>query len=356
VAVFASRDDRTGTERLVVLAETRHSAARERNRLETAIAQASLALLETPPDDIVLVPPRTVPKTSSGKIRRSAARDLYERGALVEPGREPWLQFARLFFEGTKRRLRRGTARVFELAYAGYWWALLTVLGAIVWPAVVLLPVRSWRHAVLRAAARSFLWLARIPLTMQRESPVPGGGVVIVSNHASYLDGLVLRAALDGELSFVAKQELQHQWIAGPFLRRIDTIFVRRSDPRGGVEDTEAIVRAARNGRRLVAMPEGTFTRMPGLLPFRLGAFLTAVEAGVPVVPVTLRGTRMVLRGDQWFPRRGGIVVHVGEPLLADGKGFSAAVRLRDRCRQLILQQSGEPDLAHERVELPPDR
>ncbi len=355
VVAFASRDDRTGTERLVVMAETRLAAETEKKRLEAEIAQASLTLLEMPPDDIVLVPPRTVPKTSSGKIRRSAARALYEAGALGESNRALWLQLARLAADGLTHRGRRLTVRALEVAYAGYWWTMLVILGVLVWPLVVLLPRRQWRHSLVRFAARSFLRLTGIALRLELGSAMPTNGAMIIVNHASYLDGLVLSAALEGEPKFIAKQELQRQWIAGIFLRRLGTIFVRRVDPKGGVEDTEAIVRAARGGDRLVAMPEGTFSRMPGLLPFRLGAFLTAVEAMVPVIPVTIKGTRMVLRGDQWFPRRGTISVHVGEPLVADGTDFSAAVRIRDRSREIILQRLGEPDLAHERVDLRPD-
>ena len=74
--------------------------------------------------------------------------------------------------------------------------------------------------------------------------------------------------------------------------------------------DLDALVEAARAGRRLLVYPEGTLTRRPGLLDFKLGAF--AAAAGVPVVPVTLRGTRSVLRGGQWFPRPGAVQVTVG--------------------------------------------
>jgi 1-acyl-sn-glycerol-3-phosphate acyltransferase len=355
VVAFASRDDRTGTERLVVMAETRIAADRERERLHAAIAQASLTLLETPPDDIVLVPPRTVPKTSSGKIRRSAARTLYEAGAATASNRALWLQLTRLGLEGVLHRARRMAVRTWEAAYAGYWWLMLAVLGLLVWPLVVLLPKRSWRHAMVHLTARGFLRLTGIPLRTSGASSLPRGGVMIVANHASYLDGLVLCAAVPGELTFIAKQELQRQWIAGVFLRRLGTIFVRRVDPRGGIEDTEAIVQAAGSGARLVALPEGTFSRMPGVLSFRLGAFLAAVEAHISVIPVTIRGSRMVLRGDQWFPRRGDILVRIGEPINVDGSDFSAAVHLRDRSRAIILQESGEPDLAHERIDLRPD-
>ena len=355
VVAFAARDERTGTERLVVMAETRLTEDLDKEQLRGRILQSSLELLETPPDDIVLVPPRTVPKTSSGKIRRSAARALYESGTITEGSRALWMQLTRLGLQGIGHRARRTVRRGAELAYACYWWALLVGFGLVLWPLVILLPRRPPRHGLLGAAGRTFLRLTGIPLEVEAQSAIPEGRVMIIANHASYLDGLVLCAAIPGELSFVAKYELSQQLVAGTLLKRLGTIFVRRVDPKGGIEDAEAVVRAADAGARLVTLAEGTLSRMPGLLPFRLGAFLAAAQAGIPVVPVTIRGTRMILRCDQWFPRRGRISVHIGEPLFSDGNDFAAAVRLRDRCRAVILERSGEPDLARERVALPPD-
>jgi 1-acyl-sn-glycerol-3-phosphate acyltransferase len=132
-------------------------------------------------------------------------------------------------------------------------------------------------------------------------------------------------------------------------------VFVRRIDVKGGLEDTNKILNAARQGAKIAAFPEGTFSRMPGLLPFRLGAFSVAVEAQIPVVPMAIRGARMILRGGQWLPRPGRIAVIVGDPIRPDGDDFAAAVRLRDRCRKIILKQVGEPDLAAERAELAAD-
>jgi 1-acyl-sn-glycerol-3-phosphate acyltransferase len=80
-----------------------------------------------------------------------------------------------------------------------------------------------------------------------------------------------------------------------------------------------------------------------------MGAFLVAAEARIPVMPVTLSGTRSALRGDQWFPRRSQIRVHIGAPLPPIGTDFEAALRLRDAARAKILGQCGEPDLSHER-------
>jgi 1-acyl-sn-glycerol-3-phosphate acyltransferase len=181
------------------------------------------------------------------------------------------------------------------------------------------------------------------------------GGIVVV-NHARYLDGLVLCAALPGELVFVAKKELATQFFAGIFLRRLGMLFVERADPEASIEDAEAALAVAHEGRRLLFFAEGTLTRVPGLLDFRLGAFVTAVRAGLPVVPVTLLGTRSVLRGDQWFPRRDAVGIVVDQPISPDRDGFEAAVRLRDAARARILERCGEPDLAQERAHLMAER
>ena len=104
-------------------------------------------------------------------------------------------------------------------------------------------------------------------------------------------------------------------------------------------------MRAARAGARLVFFPEGTFTRVPGLLPFHLGAFTVACQVGLPVVSVAIRGTRSVMRSDHWFPRRGAVQVTVSPPITPDGSDFAAIVRLRDATRARILKFCGEPDL-----------
>ena len=96
----------------------------------------------------------------------------------------------------------------------------------------------------------------------------------------------------------------------------------------------------------LVFFPEGTFTRAPGILPFRLGAFVIAAREHLSILPLTLRGTRSILRGDQWFPRHGAVSVQVGSPVSTEGTDFAAAIRLRDKARTEILANCGEPDAA----------
>ena len=102
----------------------------------------------------------------------------------------------------------------------------------------------------------------------------------------------------------------------------------------------------AKAGTSLIVFAEGKLTRFTGLHPFRTGAFQVAVEAGVPVVPVALRGPRSVLRDGTWFPRRAPVSATFAKPIAANGDGWSAAVQLRDRVRAEVLRHCGEPDLA----------
>jgi 1-acyl-sn-glycerol-3-phosphate acyltransferase len=353
VAAFPSKDEHSQTECLVVMAETRLTDPEARANLNRSISETTNQLLGLPADDIVLVPPHTVPKTSSGKIRRSAARALYESGNVGAAKRSLWLQLAALALTGARHRIGRGAGVLLDCGYAVYWWCTLAILLVTIWPLVAVLPRRSSRHAVIHYGARAFLWATGMSLRIEAESEVPPWRTLLVANHASYLDGVVLSAAIPGELTFVAKSEFKRQVFAGTLLKRLGALFARRVDPRGGVADTEAQIRAAKAGERIVSFPEGTLTRMPGLLPFHLGAFVVAAEAQIPVIPVTIRGTRSALRGGTWWPRRTALRVHIGKPLVASASGLEAAARLRDAARAAILAKCGEPDLSKEHVVIP---
>jgi len=352
VAAFPSTSEDADAERLVLLVETRLTEPDAIEALRSRIVEVTKTQLDIAPDEVVLAPPHTVPKTSSGKLRRSAARTLYESGLLSEKGSALWWQLARLSLSGVGNRVRRLRRWIFDRVYAGYWWTLLVAIAAILWPVVALLPKRRWRHQAIHYLARAFLWLTGLSPKVVAEEPIPARNVMLAVNHSSYLDSLVLAAVIPGPLSFVAKEELAGQRVAGTFLRRIGTLFVRRTDVMGGKEDTRNVLEASLSGERIVSFPEGTLTRMPGLLGFHLGAFSVAVEAGIPVIPVVIRGTRSVLRDGQWFPRHGEISVHIGKALQVDGRDFSAAVRLRDAVRARMLALCGEPDLALEKVPL----
>ena len=92
--------------------------------------------------------------------------------------------------------------------------------------------------------------------------------------------------------------------------------------------------------------PEGRLSRVPGLRAFRLGAFLTAVEAHVPIVPIVLAGTRSLLPPGHRLPRRSAVRVDICEPVTTDQPGWAGAVELQQTARARILADCEEPDIA----------
>jgi 1-acyl-sn-glycerol-3-phosphate acyltransferase len=343
VAVFGCADPETRTERVVVVAETRVTDLAGREELRRRIDEITVLVLEAAADDVVLAPPHTVPKTSSGKLRRSACRELYEAGELRGRPRAVSLQVARLAASGVRERARSAVRRAADLGYSAAWWILLALVGVIVWPLIVVLPRREWRWALLHHAGRGFLRVTATQFRVDGAEHVPAhGGAVLVANHSSYLDGLVLAGALRRPARFVAKQELASQRVAGPFLRRLGALFVERFDFERGVSDAQRTGAAASHGDLVVFFPEGTLRREPGLQHFHLGAFVTAAGAGACVVPAAVRGPRGILRAEHWFARRGAISVQIGEPLWPKGSDWASALDLRERAYAWLLANCGE--------------
>ncbi len=351
VAVFGSPDPTNGTERLIVLAESRRAGTDAEAKLQRTISDLAIGLIGLPPDVVRLVPPRTVPKTSSGKIRRQAARAVFESGATGALSVR--MQVARMALAALGPLVRRGTRRSARALYAVYVTALGAIIATLGWLGAALLPLESWRWFMLRGLVRLYMLLAGIRLIVRGLDKLPAGrAVLIAANHSSYFDAPVALTALPGRHSFVAKGELQNHWVPRVLLKRLTTIFVTRFDARRGVADTNRIAQTVKGGRSVVSFPEGTLSRMAGLLPFRLGIFMVAVRTNAAVVPVAIRGTRHALRDGTWVPRPGTIEVDVLDPIEppVDQEEWQAAVTMRDAARAAILAEVGEPDLMHERV------
>jgi len=338
-------DPAWGTERIVLLAETAQTATADLESLKTHARAVVTEIIGSPPDDIVLVEPGTVPKTSSGKIRRVAAKEHYLTQQLTVPRRALKWQIARLWLGGIGGRLARLDEAAREYLYAAWWWGLLSIAVAIGAMVVCILPRLKWRWSAVRTLARATLLAMGIPISVKSVERLPKHRGIIVFNHASYFDAVVVAAVIPGEPAYLVKRELSDQRFAGTLLRRLGAVFVERYELTGGIADTTTATTLARDGRLLVVFPEGTFTRQPGLLEFFTGAFKIASEAGLPVYPGVLRGTRSILRSDQWFPRWGRVDVQILEPFPPEGTDFAAILRLRDAVRAAVLANCEEPDL-----------
>jgi 1-acyl-sn-glycerol-3-phosphate acyltransferase len=232
--------------------------------------------------------------------------------------------------------------------YGVYAAALFLVVVLVALLGVILLPTLKARRGTARIAARSFFLLAGMPLRLRGLENLPPGQCVVVANHASYLDGVVMAAALPPRFGFVIKREMNDVPVAGLLLRRIGSEFVERFDRHKGGTDARRVLRTAANGHSLVFFPEGTFTPEVGLGKFHTGAFAIAARAGCPVVPTVILGTRRNMPATRILPRPGALEVRYGTPIkpVAAGPGEDPALELRDQSRQAILRELGEPDLA----------
>lgn len=233
-----------------------------------------------------------------------------------------------------------------EWLYALYGWSVLIALALPAWILVVLAPFESWRRKLGHMLARLFFFMTFTPLRVTGQEHLnPDKTYIVVANHASYLDGFIVTAALDLPIHFIAKSELARNIPVRMLLQRFGVEFVDRLNGQRGASDVRRITLKSQRGQTIVFFPEGTFTTFPGLQPFRMGAFVTAVRANVPLIPVAISGARGIVRGSEWFPYRGRIDVTIRPPIVPSGEGWQVALNLRDAARAEIANYCGEPDL-----------
>jgi len=233
---------------------------------------------------------------------------------------------------------------VARFVYGFYTYLMFLTLGMTALLGMAL-PGLERRRNVARTMSRALLRLAGMPLVVKSLERIPETQCVIVANHASYLDGVVMTAALPPRFGFVIKREMERVPVAGTLLRRLGSEFVERFNRNRGGVDARRVLRTASNGHSLVFFPEGTFDARPGLGKFHPGAFTIAARAGCPVVPAVVRGTRRAFPPKQVWPHPSRIEIEFLEPIVAVATGpDAAAVELRERARLAILGELKEPD------------
>ncbi len=358
VVVFGVDDPETKTEKLVVIAETRENESSVWDALIHKINNLGAELLGLPPDDVLLVPPRTLLKTSSGKIRRSACKALYEKKAIGKKGGTAIWQVVKFTLKGIRPYLSRFMRTINENLYSAWCWAILGSITPFLLIGVPLIPVFKWRWKLVNMAGRLFLKVCGFRLFTSGFEHIPKDTPsVLIANHASYLDVIIMVALLKHGCRFVVKSELTESILIKPFLDAIRVEYVDRFDAKKGIEDQRRIAQSAREMPPLLYFPEGTLNRVPGLRLFHMGSFITANERGLPVIPIVVRGARSILRPEGWFFRQGRITITIGtaiqsQQILASEKqsDWDAAVQLRNEAREYFLKNCGEPDLGYEKT------
>lgn len=233
------------------------------------------------------------------------------------------------------------------MPYAVYALSAFTLLAVGALILVLPVPWLSLRRRMVRSAARSALFVCGMRLVILHPERLPANACVVVANHSSYLDGIVLYAALPPVFGFVIKREMSKVPLANLLLRRIGMHYVDRDRSQKSARDTRKLLKQAAAGGALAFFPEGTFSEEPGLLRFRSGAFVVAARAGLAVMPVAIRGTRDALPSRSMLPRPARIEIEL-TPLLSPPASTAAAdvATTMTAARQAILARIAEPDLA----------
>ena len=210
---------------------------------------------------------------------------------------------------------------------------------------VLIVPSSERRQKLVTWASKMVFVLPRIDVQVRGMDNLPTDNCIVVANHASYLDGPLLKGYLPWRFNFVIKGEMRNFAPAHFLLRRSGSKFVERTDIKGSTRDARQIVKAALDGESLGFFPEGTFRKEPGVGRFRPGAFVAAIKGDMPVVPISIGGSRHMLPAGRFLPRYGPLTIDILPAIAPGDPDFETSRGLAEAARQRILAVLGEPDL-----------
>jgi fatty-acyl-CoA synthase len=355
IVAFGVTGEQTATEKLVIVAETREQDGKKRTALTAKINEEVARGLGLPPDRVELIPPGSIPKTSSGKLRREETKQLYLNGTLTAGKAPAWLQIVRLgsksYLKSATNAVVRGIQTALEKIYGVYF-----MIVFFLWIVPTCGIVRLYQDH--RAAGRftsaalkvlfALIWV-RVKVVGKEYMDTPGAKVY-VSNHASYFDVLALMMGLGVPYRFVAKGEVNNMIFIGTFLNKMGHLSFDRHDSKSRLRQMREMEDCLREGEAVFVFPEGTFTPEEGVRPFQMGAFRGAVATGAPIIPVSLAGTRRFLRDGTILPRPTRVTITLAPPIYPETSpggdresNLKEMVRLRDLTREVVARCSGEP-------------
>ena len=328
IAAFGTADAVTGTERLVVAAETRAKAPDELRRIEIEIVKHVDAILGIPPDKVALVSPQSIPKTSSGKIRRNETRLLYEAGKLQANKWAPWAQVVRLRVRNLDSWIGLGLRRASRMLAEG---SKASLILAIAVPGGTLVRLLPYRRAsrVARWAARGFLSVMGKQTEIKGEDSIAKDkAAVLVVNRADDLDPFVLVASLPTPFRFGDATALSSLPSAATYLfKPLVVPPLKDVDAPSGGTLRQRIRRTLDEGCSVLVVADRRVGTPPLASRFRLEGFQAAAETGAHVIPVAVRCVATRTRAQQ-------------KTRVTLGSGFQAEAKeitlLRDRVRASI--------------------
>jgi 1-acyl-sn-glycerol-3-phosphate acyltransferase len=165
---------------------------------------------------------------------------------------------------------------------------------------------------------------------------------IFVMNHQSHMDIPAAFMSIPSNIGFIAKKELERVPLFGRVMRESGMIFVDRSNPERAIASLKLGGELIRSGVNIFAFPEGTRTKSGQIRSFKKGVFMLALEAGVPIVPMSVHGARDVLPIGSFDPQPNVIKVKIGRPISLDGYDVDSRDALIATVRKAVIELNVE--------------
>lgn len=175
-------------------------------------------------------------------------------------------------------------------------------------------------HSIGSLWSRTLLFLSGVTVEVKGAEHIIGDKPqIFAANHQGAFDILALQAFLPIQFRWVAKKSLFKIPIVGWSMSLAGYVGIERERPGSAYKSIEAAAEKVKNGTSVLIFPEGTRSADGRLLPFKKGGFLLAIKSGAPIIPISIQGTKDIMKKESILINPGRIKIVVGRPILTIG-------------------------------------
>ncbi len=228
-----------------------------------------------------------------------------------------------------------------KTAYVFVWVVLSTfVLGVAAIITSLFSHTGNAVHLIARFWGRAILVVSRIPVEVEGLSNiVPGQSYIFMANHQSNFDIPVLLGYLPVQFRWLAKAELFKIPVFGRAMRGAGYVPIDRFNQESAFESIRQAAGKIKYGVSVMIFPEGTRSPDGRIKPFKKGGFVMAVDSGVPIVPIVIRGTREIMAKGQLRINTGDVRMVIKAPIETSGYTRDTKQGLMDHVRSVICKE-----------------
>ena len=186
--------------------------------------------------------------------------------------------------------------------------------------------------------ARILLFISNIKVeVIGRENVLVDRPQIFMVNHQSNFDIFIVQAYIPSQFRWIAKKELFTIPIFGPAMRRGGAIEIDRQNRVSAIKSLDEAAQKIREGKSVITFPEGTRSRNGRIRPFKKGIFYLAIKSGVPIIPVSIIGSRKIMPRRSLKIHPGKITMIIDKPIEAKDYSIETRDELITKVRDIIV-------------------